>query len=402
MAAVLFLDLDRFKFINDTLGHTVGDELLKIVAKRLTRSIRPSDTAARLGGDEFILLLSDLASVDDVTKVIKRIHGSFDAPVNLKGHELTVTASIGVSVFPADGADAEELIKNADTAMYRAKAEGRNNAQFYTPAMNETGMEWIRLERKLRVAIEKEEFVLHYQPQIDLSTGKVIAVESLVRWQEPETGLIPPGGFIKMAEDTGLIVQIGEWVLRKSCMDCKRWHDMSLNRVHVSVNLSMRQFKREGFVATVAGVLEETGLPPEKLELELTESIIIEDADETVKKLQELKNMGVRLAIDDFGTGYSSLAYLKRMPLDVLKIDQSFVRDINVDEGDRAICAAVIRLAGSLGIKVVAEGVETTEQLGLLKELDCGYIQGYLVTKPVPYSDVQEYLDRDWCFSEGR
>ncbi len=395
LATFIFLDLDRFKVINDTLGHPIGDELLKLVAERLKMCIREADTVARFGGDEFSVLVPDIKDVEGVTKVVENIFATFNKSFNVAGHELFVTASMGVSVYPADGDDAETLFKNADIAMYRAKHEGRNNFQLYTPAMNVRAIERLKLENMLRKAVERKEFLLHYQPQVDINTGEVIGIEALVRWQEPERGLIPPMEFIPLAEHTGLIVPIGEWVLRTACAQNKAWQDKGLKPVRIAANLSMLQFKRKNFAATITGILEETGLDPKYMELELTESIIMEDAETTIEILRKLKTMGVRLVIDDFGTGYSSLQYLKKMPIDMLKIDRSFIRDITDNPDDAAISTAIIGVAHSLEIEVIAEGVETMEQLKFLKTLRCDNIQGFLISRPIPVEDVEGFLKKE-------
>lgn len=399
LAAILFLDVDRFKLINDTLGHNIGDELLKIIAGKLKQCSRTSDTVARLGGDEFIILLTDVDRIEDLVHIVKRFFEVFNIPVNLRGHKFLLTASIGVSVYPNDGEDAETLLKNADAAMYRAKSEGRNNWQFYSSSMNASGLEWITMENKLRKAIEEGEFILNYQPQVDLHTNEVIGVEALIRWQDPDQGIIPPNVFIPIAEDSGLIIPIGEWVLRTACAQNRKWQGEGLKHVRVSVNTSIRQFKQKDFVSIVSKILNETGLDPGDLEIEVTESIIMSNAEDTIKILRELKDLGIRLAIDDFGTGYSSLAYLKHMPVDLLKIDQSFVRNITFDENDAAICTTIINMAKSLKIEVIAEGVETMEQFLLLTKLGCDKIQGYIVSKPLLPEKVDTFLHNDWSFS---
>jgi diguanylate cyclase (GGDEF)-like protein/PAS domain S-box-containing protein len=401
LAALLFLDLDRFKVINDTLGHAVGDELLKAVAERLKKHTREADTLARIGGDEFTILVQDIHTVEDITLLIEKVLALFAIPFEMKGHELFVTTSMGVSIYPNDGGDAETLFKNADIAMYKAKEEGRNNFQLYTPAMNVKAMNRLSLENKLRRAIERDEFLLHYQPQVELETGRVIGVEALVRWQDPEEGLVPPGEFIPLAEDTGLIVPIGEWVMRTACAQNKAWHDGGFKPVNMAVNLSMRQFKQRDFVGTVSRILEETRMDPTYLELELTESILMEDVDATLEVLGRLKSMGIRLSIDDFGTGYSSLAYLKRMPINMLKIAYPFIRDITVNPDDTAISTTIIRVAHSLKLDVIAEGVETPEQFNLLKTLQCDKVQGFYVAKPLPNEEVEGFLKEGWCFTEG-
>jgi diguanylate cyclase (GGDEF)-like protein/PAS domain S-box-containing protein len=393
-AAFFFLDLDRFKVVNDTLGHAMGDTLLKAVGERLKQCIRESDTVARIGGDEFTILLQDIKRAEDVPKVAEKIFSIFDAPFDLKGQELFVTTSMGVSIYPIDGNDSECLFKNADIAMYRAKSEGRNNYQLYTPAMNVKATERLTLENKLRKAIENEEFLLHYQPQVDINTNELTGIEALVRWLEPERGLVPPGEFIPLAEETGLIVPIGEWVLRTACKNNKIWQDRGLKPIIIAVNLSMRQFKQKNLVDIVSSTLEETSLDPKYLELELTESIIMEDTESAIEILRELKAMGIRLSIDDFGTGYSSLAYLKRMPIDMLKIAQSFVHDITIDPDDKAISTAIIQVAHSLKLEVIAEGVETMEQFKLLRSLQCNKLQGFLVSRPLPSKEIMDFLEK--------
>ncbi len=394
LAALFFLDLDRFKDINDTLGHVAGDELLKAVAERLRGRCRKSDTVARLGGDEFVLLAQDLARVEDATKVAEGILSIFDEPFHIKGREFFVTASMGISIYPHDGRDAVTLLKNADIAMYRAKEQGRKSFIFYTSAMNERTARRLDIESRLHRAIEREEFVLHYQPQLDTGTGEVIGVEALLRWKDGDRGIISPGEFIPVAEDTGLIVPIGWWVLRTACRQGRIWQDRGLEYLNVAVNLSLHQFRQKDFVGRLARLIEDTGMDPRRLELEFTESVVMEDTELTMEMLERLKAMGVRLTIDDFGTGYSSLEYLKRMPIDMLKIAQSFVRDITTNKDDALIATAIIRIAHSLNIEVIAEGVETQEQLDMFKNLRCDKIQGYLFSRPLPVDEVEGFLKR--------
>ncbi|CAG1065899.1 putative signaling protein [uncultured bacterium] len=411
MAAVLFLDLDRFKFVNDTLGHEAGDELLKIVAGRLKQCLRITDTVsrskpagaeapaventvARLGGDEFIVLLTGLPQDVNVINVANRILSCFDSPVNLKGHELFITTSIGISMFPFDGDSAEELLKKADMSMYWAKEEGRNNCKMYNTSLDSRRKDWLRLEYKLHKALELGEFILHYQPQVNTVTGEITGVECLIRWQDPETELIPPGRFIPIAEESGLIIPITSWVLLNACSQANSWRNKGHDGIRFSVNISMRQFKEKDFASTLTGILNATGLPPGCLEIELTESIIMTDTEHTVKILQELKKLGIRLSIDDFGTGFSSLSYLKTMPIDVIKIDRSFIRDIPSDADDIAITTAIINMAHSLGIEVIAEGVETMEQFELLRELGCDNIQGYLFMKPAGAQETEAFIEK--------
>ena len=398
IAAILYLDLNRFKIINDTLGHSAGDDLLKEVAARLRQCIRLSDTVARLGGDEFIILLPEISKLEDVVKLVKRVFWALEAPIKLNGHDITVTTSIGISIFPDDGDDIETLLKKADIAMYRAKIEKKNSYQFYTSNMNISSIEWLSLEHKLRRAVEKKEFLLYYQPKVDIDTGGIVGIEALVRWKDPEEGIINPGKFITLAEDTGLIIPIGEWVILEACKQSKIWQERGFNPVIISVNVSKLQFKQKDFVSTIKKILKEMCIVPNLLQLEITESIIMDNTDVIIEALNELKGMGVTLAIDDFGIGYSSLGYLKQMPIDVLKIDQSFVRNMTADKNDAAICKAVIGIANSLNLDVVAEGVETLEQLNMLHDLTCKKIQGYLISKPVPAEDFEQFLQKDWRF----
>jgi diguanylate cyclase (GGDEF)-like protein/PAS domain S-box-containing protein len=399
LAAVLFIDLDRFKLINDTMGHSKGDEVLKAVAARLKKRTRESDTLARQGGDEFILLVQGLDRVEDITKVAENIFSALKEPFKYEGNIFSITVSMGVSIYPNDGEDADTLIKNADIAMYAAKDEGRNNFQLYNASMNESIAKRLRLENKLRKALDNDEFLLHYQPQVDSTSGEVIGIEALVRWQDPKEGLISPGEFIPIAEDTRLIIPIGEWVLRTACAQNKMWQDEGLKQMTMSVNISTHQFTQKDFITTVERILQETKLDPKYLELELTESIIMEGIETTIERLHALKAMGIRLSIDDFGTGYSSLEYLKRMPIDMLKIAQTFVRDITSDPNDVAIASATIQLAKSLQLEVIAEGVETREHLKLLNDLQCTRIQGYLFSKPLPSHEIEKCLKKEWRFA---
>ncbi len=401
LAAVIFLDLDRFKNVNDTLGHQAGDEILKTVARRLTRCLRDGDTVARQGGDEFTILLQDVKRIEDVTKVIEKIFSAFEEPFRIEGREIYLTVSMGISIYPDDGEDAETLLRNADIAMYQAKEEGKNNYRFFTPAMNERILRRLDLEGRLRKAVENEEFVLHYQPEVDLKTGEIRGMEALIRWQDPERGLVSPSEFISLAEDTGLITPIGEWALRSACRCNKAWQESGLRAVSVAVNISMRQFRHKNFARRIEGILKDTGLDPRYLELELTESIVMEDAASVIGLLHELKSMDVRLTIDDFGTGYSSLEYLKRMPIDMLKIAQTFIRDVTIHSDDAAIATMIIRMGHTLGMEVIAEGVETVEQLELLKKIQCDRVQGYLISRPVPAEKAAGFLREGWRFGGG-
>lgn len=386
--AVMFLDLDRFKRVNDSLGHDVGDALLKSVATRLLQVVRDVDTVCRLGGDEFVIVLGAVSSPDDAVMVAERVIEVLARPMDIMGHELRASTSIGISLFPEDGYDAQALMKNADTAMYSAKNRGRNNFQFFSPEMNAAANHFFRLEQRLRQAIDGGQLVLHYQPQVDVSAHRVCGLEALVRWQDPESGLVPPAEFIPVAEETGLIVALGEWVLREACRQLRVWHDAGWPQVPVAVNLSPRQFQQKNLVDRVRCILKETGVSPQLLELEITESCLMDSVDDALGQVQALADMGVRLSIDDFGTGYSSLAYLKRFPVRRLKIDRSFVRDLCEDRGDMAIVASIIGLANSLGLDVLAEGVETASQLLALRGEGCLLYQGYLFSKPRPASEV--------------
>lgn len=402
LVAVLFLDLDRFKLINDTLGHTIGDLLLKAVAEQLNVCLRRSDTVARLnstndtvarlGGDEFTLLLTDIAHAQDVPIVVQRIVSVFRAPFFIEGHELFVTPSIGISLYPNDGDTPDKLLRNADTALYRAKEQGRNNYQFYHPEMNAKVSERLAMENSLRKALEKNEFLLHYQPQIDLNTGAIVGMEALVRWHHSESGLISPAKFIPLAEETGLILPIGEWVLRTACAQNKAWQEAGLSPIRVAVNLSGRQFQQRNLVETVRRILTDTGLGAEYLELELTESILMQKIEIITSVLSEIDAMGIQISVDDFGTGYSSLSYLKRFPISTLKVDRSFVNDITTDPDDAAITSAIINMAHSLKLKVIAEGVETGDQLSFLRSLKCDGMQGYFFSRPLAAEDATKLL----------
>jgi diguanylate cyclase (GGDEF)-like protein len=382
--AVLFVDLDGFKDINDSLGHQAGDRLLRVVGHRLQRCLRSGDTVARLGGDEFAISLPALSDNSDAVLVADKVQLALREPFSVSGRQLHVSSSIGVSVYPVDGRDAFALMRAADTALYHAKERGRDNYQFFMPALNEAAQQRLSILNRLHTALDREEFVLHYQPLIDLTTGRAGAVEALVRWRQPDGGLMFPGQFIKAAEDGGLIVALGEWVLRAACGQLKQWRDAGQSALCMSVNLSPRQLQRPGFHELVRGVLRDTGLPPEALQLEITESSIMLESHENLATLEQLATMGVTLAVDDFGTGYSSLAYLKRLPIRTLKIDRSFVSGIGDDPNDTAIVAAIISMAHSLGLKVVAEGVETAAQEAFLKAHGCLAVQGYYYSRPVP------------------
>jgi diguanylate cyclase (GGDEF)-like protein len=390
--ALLFLDLDGFKHINDSLGHAIGDRLLKAIACQLVTCVRGSDTVSRQGGDEFIVLLTEMKEPEGALVSATRLLAAVAQPHSIDGHDLHVTASIGVSVYPDDGDDAETLIKNADTAMYQAKANGRQCYKFFKPAMNARAVERQSIEGSLRRALERREFVLHYQPKISLATGKITGMEALLRWQHPTRGLVPPGQFIPIAEDCGLIVPIGAWVLREACTQAKAWLDAGLQPVTLAVNVSSMEFQAPSFPTHMFEIIDDTGLSPSSLEVELTESVLMKRAESAVSVLSELRDRGVKLAIDDFGTGYSSLSYLRRFPIDVLKIDQSFVRQIGSGAGETAIVTAVIGMARSLKLLVVAEGVETLYELDFLRTQQCDEGQGYYFSRPVPADQFEILL----------
>lgn len=390
--AVLMLDLDRFKLVNETLGHASGDRLLLSVAQRLSSCLREGDTVARLGGDEFAILLPEIDKASDMVIVVEKLFAAIRPPVVLDGHEVFATMSIGISIAPDDGEEAGIVLKNADAAMYRAKDQGRNTYQLYSPAMNVSTLERLSLESSLRHALERDEFLVYFQPQVEVRTRRIIGVEALVRWLHPEWGLVSPARFIPLAEETGLIVPIGERVLRAACAQNRRWQDQGIPPFPVSVNISARQFQQPDLNALIARVLGETNLDPRWLELELTESLLMANAEQTISALKTLHEMGIGLAIDDFGVGYSSLSYLKRFPIDTIKIDQSFVRHITSDADDAAIATAIIAMAHSLNLTVVAEGVETGEQSAFLERQQCDAIQGYLISPPRPAHEITPLL----------
>ena len=393
VVGVMFLDLDRFKNVNDTLGHDVGDALLKAMAARLQGCVRERDSVARLGGDEFAVLLEDVAHAEDISGIAGKILGAFALPFSIQSHELFITASIGISMYPTDGTSSATLLKNADAAMYRAKDLGKNNYQFYSADMSTAAFERLTLETSLRRALERGEFVLHYQPQVDLQSGQIVGVEALLRWQHPDFGLLAPSQFISIAEETGAIVPIGEWVARSAMLQAMRWRKLGFP-LRVAVNVSSRQFNEPSFLETVAYLLEETSLPPEALELEITESVIMKNAEVTIDRLHALHAMGVRFAIDDFGTGYSSLSYLRRFAIHTLKVDKSFVRDIVEGGDDVEIVKTIIMMARGLRLTVVAEGVETREQLMFLKSHGCHAAQGNLIARPLPIERMTERLQQ--------
>jgi diguanylate cyclase (GGDEF)-like protein/PAS domain S-box-containing protein len=390
---VVFVDLDNFKFVNDSLGHNAGDELLKIVAARMVHRVRAIDTVVRLGGDEFVILLFDQPkNIDMIAATLQKIRAAIAEPIRIAGRDFQITSSIGLANYPNDGTDADMLLAHADAAMYRAKEIGRDNFQFYTPELNLRVHEKFLLQEELRNAVAREEFVLLYQPQVDLRTGRIFAVEALIRWRHPTLGMVSPGKFIPIAEETGLIVPIGDWVLLAACRQNKAWQDAGLPHVTICVNVSARQFGEKKWVGRVAEALSESGLDANYLELELTESLIMQDAEQAIATMKQLQVLGVHLSIDDFGTGYSSLSALKLFPVGRLKIDKSFIEDLPDDENDKAVAGAIISLGRSLNLRVIAEGVETKEQVAFLRENNCDEMQGYYFSKPVASLDIDRLL----------
>jgi diguanylate cyclase (GGDEF)-like protein/PAS domain S-box-containing protein len=391
---VAALDLDHFKFVNDSLGHQAGDRLLRAVAARIAGAVERSDTVARTGGDEFVLVLPGRADEGEAADTVRAVLAALAHPLALDGHELVLTGSAGVAGFPLDGNDAATLIQHAEVAMYRAKETGRNTVQFYTASMNARARDRLALEMALRSALSQNEFELYYQPQVDLLSGSVVGVEALIRWRHPSMGMVRPDRFINLAEETGLIVPIGAWVLRTACRQHSDWQDAGYGPLRVGVNLSARQFADPGLVRQIERVLQETGMPPSSLEIEITESLVMEDVEGAIRTMGELKRMGVKLSIDDFGTGYSSLSYLRRFPVDVLKIDRSFVRDIACSEDDAAMVSAIIELARGLRMRTIAEGVETEAQLDYLRRRGCDEVQGHVYGRAVPGADLEAMLRR--------
>lgn len=392
LAGLMFLDLDQFKVINDTMGHAAGDTLLKIVAERLKKSVREGDTVARMGGDEFAILLEDISQIENAARIAQKILDAFKEPCEVDQRSIFATFSIGVTLFPLDGISAAALLKNADSAMYHAKEQGRNNFQFYSAEMTTRVHERFMLEGKLRLALERQEFVLHYQPQIDIKTGKIIGAEALIRWEHPELGTVSPASFIPLAEETGLIVSIGEWVLATACTQFKSWEHGLGNDLRLAVNCSSRQFKEAGFAARVKQLVSETGFSPSRLELEITESILIEQSNLIHDILTEFAQMGMSISIDDFGTGYSSLSYLRKFPINTLKIDRSFIHALTNEPEDGSLVKAIVAMARSMKLRVIAEGVETNEQLSFLRSENCDEAQGFLFAKPLPADEFYKLL----------
>jgi diguanylate cyclase (GGDEF)-like protein/PAS domain S-box-containing protein len=392
MMAVIFIDLDRFKVINDTLGHATGDLLLQAVAKRLRECIREGDTVSRLGGDEFLLLFPDITQVKDASVIAEKVIHECSKAFAVNDKELFVSASLGISIFPDNGDSIETLIKQADTAMYHAKQQGRNNYQFYSPEIDAYTTKKIEIEGNLRKAIINDELMLYYQPQVNLNNGHIVGAEALLRWQSIGQGFLSPAEFIPIAEETGLIQPIGEWIFRTACRQIKLWREAALPTIRISVNVSMNQFRQNSFVEILDKILEEMHIEPDLLELEITESTIMHDTGLTTKTLRILRSRGISIAIDDFGTGYSSLSYLKYLPITRLKLDQSFVHSLGINPNDEAISRAIIAMAHSLNLQVVAEGVENAEQLALLKSYDCDEVQGFFFSRPLAADGFMEFL----------
>ncbi|MFW9267560.1 EAL domain-containing protein [Pseudomonas sp. D2-30] len=390
--AVMFIGLDRFKRINNALGHPVGDEMLKRVARALAAVVRESDSVFRYGSDEFVVILGDIADPQLTKGVAEKLLGAINSPHPIDGHDLTVTASLGISVYPADGFDAVALIKKAETAMRNVKENGPNDFRFFTEDMNRRARQQQTIESGLRLALQRKEFVLHYQPKLDLTSGKVVGAEALVRWNRPDQGLVYPSDFIPVAEDSGLIVPLSQWVLQEACQQACRWQAEGMRPLYLSVNVSAIDFRQRGFVDGIARTLKETGLDPTQLELEITESVLMQNIDTTVATLNAIKHLGIRLAIDDFGTGYSSLSYLQKFPVDVLKIDQSFVGDLSIDSNDAKLVSTIISLGKSLNLHIIAEGVETREQLEFLKIHQCEEAQGYYFSKAVAPQAFSQWM----------
>ena len=393
LVAVMFMDLDRFKNINDTLGHNVGDQLLLQLSERLSNSVRDGDTIGRFGGDEFAILLDDIDSDNHISTLAEKLLDTLTRPFKINKQELYVTASIGISIFPNDGEDSDTLLRNADVAMYRAKDLGKNNYQFYSDDLSARIFERMTLESHLRHALERNEFVLYYQPQIDTRTQKITGVEALLRWQHPEFGLVTPNNIIPLMEETGLIESVGRWILETACRQSRAWHDAGWSYLHLSVNISSRQFNDPDFISSVQDIISTTGINPEFLELELTESMLMRNASATINAFKSLNSLGVRFAIDDFGTGYSSLSYLRRFPIDTIKIDRSFIHDVTDNPDDAAIASAIIVMGQNLSLNVIAEGVENQQQLEFLTSRNCHYLQGNFFSRPLAADDLTALLE---------
>lgn len=399
--AVLFLDLDRFKIINDTLGHSIGDELLRLVAYRLQRTLRETDTVARIGGDEFIVLLADTGSREDVSRLSEKIMKSLALPFHLRDHELFVTSSLGGCMYPQDDLDTESMMKKADIAMYHAKALGRNNFQFYDSQMNQNASRRFVISNSIRKGLEHKEFRLFYQPKVDVASGRIVAMEALVRWDHPELGMLSPLEFIQLAEENGLIVQLGEWVLREACVQNVQWHNEGMINLRVAVNLSGYQLQHKSLLTSVTKIIAETGISADNLEFEITESVIMQNPDFAVSVLSAISELGIHVSIDDFGTGYSSLAHLKRFSVNTLKIDKSFVQDVSLNSTDSAIATAIIAMGNSLKLNVIAEGVETQAQYDFFKENNCDQVQGFLFSHPLPSDEFIKILRQNYIDTEN-
>jgi diguanylate cyclase (GGDEF)-like protein len=391
--ALLFVDLDRFKLVNDSLGHEIGDKLLKVVAERMRSSVRDADTISRVGGDEFIVLLGQVDTPEDAARVARKIITALSQPYKIEEHELALTASVGISIYPDSAKEARSLMRNADASMYSAKEAGRNRYQFYSADLTSRATERLSLERDLRGAVERNEIFIVYQPQIELATRRVVGAEALMRWRHPRRGLVSPASFIPMAEDSGLILPLGEHVLRESCLQARRWGGRYGVDVGVAVNVSAVQFRSDDFIDGVLRVLEETRLAPERLELEVTESVVMHGVESVIQKMRILKANGIKVAIDDFGTGYSSLSYLRQFVVDRLKVDRSFVRDLPDNADAEAIVRAIVAMGRSLGLRVIAEGVETEEQAKFLQSIACDESQGYLYAEPMAVDEFESWLE---------
>jgi diguanylate cyclase (GGDEF)-like protein len=392
MLAVLFVDLDRFKFINDTLGHVIGDELLKQIANRMRVIIRKEDIIARIGGDEFLILLHDRNEINDAVKVAQNILTVLEPALRVDGNEIHITGSIGISFYPHDGKTTESLLKNADTAMYRAKQQGKNSYELYSPVLNEKALERLMLENNLQHALPQKELIVYYQPQIELATNKIVGVEALVRWKHKELGMISPGDFIPIAEETGLIIPISKWILQESCEQIKKWSNQGFSNLSVGVNFSVQSFKQKNWVSMILDVVKEVGIDPHSLDLEITENGLMQNTQQTIKSLDHLRSYGITFSIDDFGTGFSSLSYLNRFPIDTLKIDQSFMRYVTTDSDDAAIITAIVAMAHKLDIKVIAEGVESQEHVNFIRSIGCDIAQGYFFSLPLPAEEMTKLL----------
>jgi diguanylate cyclase (GGDEF)-like protein len=398
---VMFIDLDRFKRVNDTLGHASGDQLIREVARRLRETVRADDIVARLGGDEFVVAISDVVTLSSILQVAEKMLATVTVPYQLDGREIFCSCSIGISIYPHDGTSASNLLKNADTAMYHAKNSGRNRFQLYDAAMNAMAEERLQLETELHYALERNEFVFHYQPQLNLKTGRIHAVEALIRWQHPKKGLLSPANFLDMLDETGDIVSVGRKLLQVACRQTATWHAAGFTDLGVAVNVSGKEFWHSGLVDSIRNALTQSGLPPSALQIELTEGIFMDDVDAAEGKVQALKALGISVAVDDFGTGYSSLAHLKRFPLDVLKIDRYFVKDVHHAPASEALVSSILALCKGLNLGIVAEGIENREQLESLRRLGCQIVQGYFISRPVPADAINALLSKNWLQALG-